>query len=238
MQNRDLKNLAYDILRAKLIDCEYPPGSMLNEAQLASELGFSRTPIRQALNRIEQEGFIKVLPKKGIYVTDVSLTDVRQIFQVRLEIEPVAVRMAGPQLPEKDLQKFRKQFSGESPEPRADFRVDTAMHLFIIDHCGNRFIIDMMHKVFDENTRVIISSGQNEYKIHDACEEHLEVIELLLARDFDKASDAMYAHIENCKKAALDFFYNVQTYTPQQLAMYKSRLKSGAPPAMAKGVRT
>lgn len=212
MTNRDLKNLAYDILREKLINCEYRPGTMLNEAQLSSELGFSRTPIRQALTRIEQEGFIRILPKKGIYVTDVSLNDVRQIFQVRLEIEPVALRMACPSLPCEELESYRNRFLGKEPDVRADFRLDTAMHLFIIEHCGNRFIVDMMRKVFDENTRVIISSRQNEVKIHDACKEHLEVLDLLIERDIDKAEEAMRSHIENCKKAALDFFYNVQAY--------------------------
>ena len=75
---------------------EYPPGSLLNEAQLSIELGVSRTPIREALNRIEHEGFIKILPKKGILVTEVSLNDVLHIFGARLEIEPIALRMAGP----------------------------------------------------------------------------------------------------------------------------------------------
>jgi DNA-binding GntR family transcriptional regulator len=215
--NQNLKDVAYFTLREKLINCEYKSGTMLNEAQLSATLGFSRTPIRQALNRIEQEGYIRILPKKGIYVTDISLNDVRQIFQVRLEVEPVALRMAGPSLPEEDLLDFRRKFLGEVKGVRADFRLDTTMHLFIIEHCGNRFIIDMMRKVFDENTRVIISSGQNELKIHDACQEHLEVVNLLLERRIDDAQDALRSHIENCKKAALDFFYNLQSHAPLRL---------------------
>jgi len=207
--NRDLKNLAYNFLKKKLIDCDFKPGTLLNETQLASELGFSRTPIRQALDRIEHEGFIRTLPKKGILVTEVSLNDVRQIFQVRLEIEPVALKMAGSALPEKELVKFRQRFLGEETSVPADYRLDTAMHLFIIDNCSNRFIIDMMHKVFSENTRVIISSGQHRTKIHDACREHLEILDLLLARDVDGAQQAMREHIGNCKNAALDYFYNL-----------------------------
>ncbi len=217
MTNRDLKNLAYDILRDRFINCVYRPGTMLNEAQLSAELGFSRTPIRQALTRIEQEGFIKILPKKGIYVTDVSLNDVRQIFQVRLEIEPLALRMACPTLPLEELEAYRSKFLGKEAEVRADFRLDMAMHLFIIEGCGNRFIVDMMRKVFDENTRVIISSRQGEVKLHDACKEHLEILDLLVERDTDKAEEAMRSHIQNCKRAALDFFYNVQAYRGRPL---------------------
>ncbi len=213
MENRDLKGLAYNTLKEKLINCEYKPGSILNEAQLCEELGLSRTPIREALNRIAHEGFVRVLPKKGILVTEISLNDVMQIFQARIEIEPVAVRMACRFLPESELLKYRETFSGEDPDVRVGFRLDTAMHLFIIEYCGNRFIIEMMRRLFDENTRVIISSKQNQCKIHDARLEHLEILDFLLARDEDKASQAMAAHIENCRKAALDYFYNTQTYS-------------------------
>lgn len=221
MPNRDLKNLAYDTLRKKLINCEYKPGSMLNEAQLSDELGFSRTPIRHALATIEQEGFIRIIPKKGIYVTEVSLNDVRQIFQVRAEIEPIALRMAGPFLPKNELQNFKKQFLGEEPTVPADYKLDTAMHLFIIEHCGNRFIINMMQRVFDENTRVIISSGQNKIKIHDACKEHLEILDLLIDGDIDRAQVSMRTHIESCKKAALDFFYNLEPYQSASIGSYQ-----------------
>ncbi|ADK80127.1 GntR family transcriptional regulator [Sediminispirochaeta smaragdinae] len=221
MENRDLKTVAYEILRKKLINCEYAPGSILNEAQICNELGLSRTPIREALNRIANEGFVRILPKKGIFVTEISLNDVMQIFQARLEIEPVAVRMAGMALPEKELLSFREAFSGEDPDVQVGYRLDTAMHLFIIEYCGNRFIIDMMRKLFDENTRVIISSKQNQCKIHDARLEHLEIIDLLLSRDIEKAAQAMASHIESCKKAALDYFYTMQPFSVKPSGNYK-----------------
>lgn len=224
MTNRDLKNHAYHTIKEKLINCEYSPGTLLNEAQLAVELGFSRTPVREALSSIEQEGFVRILPKKGVYVTEVTLNDVMQIFQARLEIEPVTICMAGPALPRGELLALREKFMGEEPDVRVGFRLDTAMHLFLIEHCGNRFIIDMMRKVFDENTRVIISSKQNEIKIHDARREHLELIDLLLEQDYARAAQAMRAHVEACKAAALDFFYHMQPFSAQPTGSYKQHL--------------
>ncbi len=214
MRNHDLKTRVYDILRHRLIHCEYAPGAMLNEAQLSEQLGVSRTPIREALNRIAQEGFIRILPKKGILVTEVGLNDVMQIFQTRLVIEPLTLRMAGPNLPKEQLLAYRDQFMGDEPDPAQGFDLDTAMHLFLIDHCGNRFLIDMMHKLFAENTRVVISTGQNATKIHDARKEHLEILNLLLNDDFDRAEQSMSEHVETCRKAALNFFYNRQNYQP------------------------
>lgn len=212
MAKQDLKQQAYQILRQKLIYCEYKPGSLLNEAQLSEELGFSRTPIREALNRIEQEGFIRIMPKKGIFVTDISLHDVQQIFEARIQIEPVTLKMAAPSLPRDTLLQFRDLFRKDDSDVRYGFQLDTAMHLFLIDHCGNHFLIDMMHKVFDQNTRVIISSKQNRIQIHDAKQEHSEILDLLLEGEFDQAVQSMCTHIANCRKAALDFFYNPQAY--------------------------
>jgi len=222
--NRDLKKLAHNVIREKLINCEFPPGSILSEVLLCEELGISRTPVREALSRLELEGFVKILPKKGIYVTDISLTDVRQIFQVRMEIEPLAVKLAGPRLPRDELLEFRKKFIGDEPDISIAFRLDTAMHLFITEHCGNRFIIDMMQKVFAENTRVIISSEQNKVKIHDARQEHLKIVEFLLDEAYAEASDYMYQHVNNCEKAALEYFYSIQNYSCVTTPTYKLEL--------------
>ena len=222
--NKDLKNHTYCILKERLVNCIYPPGTLLNEAQLAADLGASRTPVREAISRLEMEGFVKIMPKKGIYVTDISLNDVLQNFQTRIEIEPIAVRLAAPHLPREELLAFCGKFKGEAPDIQNGFRLDTAMHLFIIEHCGNRYIIDMMHRIFDENTRVIISSKQNQVQIHDARLEHLDILNSLLDKDTERAIALMQSHIENCRKAALDYFCSIQTYMDSPSLTYKNQL--------------
>lgn len=222
--NKDLKNHTYCILKERLVNCIYPPSTLLNEAQLAADLGASRTPVREAISRLEMEGFVKIMPKKGIYVTDISLNDVLQIFQTRIEIEPIAVRLAAPHLPREELLAFCDKFKGEAPDIQNGFRLDTAMHLFIIEHCGNRYIIDMMHSIFDENTRVIISSKQNQVQIHDARLEHLDILNSLLDKDTERAIALMQSHIENCRKAALDYFCSIQTYMDSPSLTYKNQL--------------
>lgn len=206
MSRRDLKNHAYTVLREKLITCEFLPGSMLNEARLSIDLGVSRTPVREALNRIEQEGLVRIIPKKGIYVADVSLSDIIQVFEVRLSMEPVALRMAAPTLPPDELRQFREAFVRDDPDPRNSFRTDMAMHLFIISHCGNRFIIDMMRRVFDYNRRAVIYTKQDECRIHEAREEHLGLLDQILAGETDTAVETLRQHIECCQRAAMDFY--------------------------------
>jgi DNA-binding GntR family transcriptional regulator len=217
------KQRAYSILKNKIVNCEYKPGTWLNETVLVQELGFSRTPIREALTLIEQEGFVRIRPKKGIFVTEITFNDVRQIFQTRKQIEPIALKMAGSRLPQEELMKFRDRFLGEMPEIPFAFRLDTAMHLFIIEHCGNRFIVEMMRKVFEENTRIIISSKQNEVEIHDARAEHAEILNLLIAGEIERAAAVMQEHIRHCERAAMEFFYYSSTADETQF-MYKDSL--------------
>ncbi|MGI5888266.1 MAG: GntR family transcriptional regulator [Oscillospiraceae bacterium] len=211
-KNNDLKEVAYNELKERLIKCKYTPGSILNETQIGEEFGLSRTPVREAISRLEMEGYLKVLPKKGILVTEISLDDVIQIFQARIEIEPVALKMSIPYLDPKELLKFKKYFEvtpGDS-EFINSFDMDTQMHLYIINNCRNDYIIDMMHRVYDHNTRVIISSKENEKHFDEARVQHLGILNSILQNDDPEYSASlMRKHILTCKKFALDNFYSV-----------------------------
>ena len=208
--NKNLKAGAYRKIKEMIIECGLEPGIVINENQLCEQLGISRTPVRESICRLEAEGFLQILPKKGIYVTGITLNDVLQVFQTRILAEPIALKLAGPNLPQEELQNFRERFLSEQIDIKNSFRLDTAMHIFIFEYCGNRFLIDMLHRVFAENTRIIISSKQNEVKIHNAQMEHREILDLLLARKFDEAAFAMQEHIKTCRQAALDYFYENQ----------------------------
>lgn len=205
---QNLKIQAYSILKEKIVSCEYRPGSMLNEAQLAAELGFSRTPIREAISILEMDGFLRIVPKKGILVTDILLGDIVQIFQARMEIEPIALKLAGPNIPQEELLAWKEIFLADVSSIEHGYQADTAMHLGIIGYCNNSYIIDMMKKVFDKNTRIIICSTQNKAHMQDARKEHLEILDYLLQQDFDQAAIKMRTHVAGCRNAAMDFFYS------------------------------
>ena len=231
LKRTELKYHVYQDLKEKLINCIYPPGSMLNEVQLASQYGLSRTPIREAINRLEMDGYVKVIPKKGIYVTDISLNDVLQIFQTRIEIEPVALRLAIPYLRRDELLFFQKRFESEDLNLSDAFRLDTAMHLCFVEHCGNTYLIEMMRKLFDDNTKAVIATGQNSAKIHDARLEHLEIVNSLIRGDeIETSVHFLRSHIETCRKAALNYFYSMNcAHVEPEKAYYKEQL-SKLPP--------
>ena len=207
-EKKNLKVQAYNTLKNKIVTCEYAPGSMLNEAQLATELGFSRTPIREAISILEMEGFLSIVPKKGILVTDLLLSDIVQIFQARMEIEPITLKMAGPHMRKEEVMKWIRIFESDEPSVDQGYQTDTAMHLDIISHCNNSYIIDMMNKVFDKNMRVIISSTENKAHIKEARQEHLDILHCILDENYEQGAAKMRTHIAGCRNAALEFFYS------------------------------
>lgn len=219
---KNLRVIAYETLKRKLVHCEYAPGSILNEAQLAVELNASRTPVREAISILEREGYLLVIPKKGILVTEISLNDARQIFQTRLEIEPVALRMAASNFDKVELLDWYQKFEriskdyfadkqvfteGVSAEYYPGYQLDKEMHLYLIKQCKNSYIIEMMQKVYDKNTRIIVTSSQNRVHLQQAHEEHLAILKALLEEDVEKAIDLLRGHISNCRKAAFNYFY-------------------------------
>ena len=95
-----LKLQAYQYLKTKILNCEYRPNEFLNEQKLCAEMGnISRTPMRDALGRLEQEGLITILPKKGLMVSGITEEDVHSMFEMRLLVEPYALRTYGSEHP-------------------------------------------------------------------------------------------------------------------------------------------
>ena len=202
-----LKRKIYIDLKDKLIHCVYPPGSEINGLMLTEEYGVSRTPIREVVSRLEAEGYVRVLPKKGIYVNDITIDDVLQIFNTRLEIEPITLRMALPYLNTEELLSWRQRFREPEEDLLKALETDTGMHLFLIDQCGNDYMIEMMHRLFDDNTRTVIATGQTMVKIHNAVMEQAAILDAIITRQpAEVCTGLMRRHLEHCREEALKYF--------------------------------
>ena len=215
-KRQSLKHTIYQDLKSRLISCSFLPGTELNELAISEEYGVSRTPVREAISQLEMEGYVKVLPKRGIYISDVTIDDVLQIFETRIEIEPITLRLAFPHLSIQKLIDFRNLYEAHEQNIEIAFRQDSAMHLYLIDCCRNQYLIQMMHNLFDHNTRVVNATGLNMIKIRNAQKEHLEILDSLLTnRTPDEPCELLRKHIETCRSCALLHFSDkrVQTQT-------------------------
>ena len=204
-----LKDKAYTIIKSRILSGYYEPNTMLNEVALSDELGISRTPIREALNDLEHEMLVNVLPKKGTQVSEIDFDVVRDIFQVRLLIEPYILRKFGPYIDKQQLILIKGiQQKAEVTGIEEQFESDNDLHQLIISSNPNRYLDESIRKVYDQNQRLRLLTGQKSTKrLIASAAEHLAVIDAILVEDYDEAAQAMEVHLANSWRATLDVLF-------------------------------
>ena len=213
MKNDPLKLKAYHMIKEKIISCEYAPGSYLNEEQIGESISASRTPIRDALSRLEQEGLITIMPKKGILVSPLSVNDINMIFEVRILYEPYALEHYGHVL---DGEKLLHYFEAVSitagkndPENRQEFfQLDDDLHAFIMSAVPNRYLHQTYDLIQNQNLRFRVMTGARlEKRLGETCEEHLEILKACLQGDWGLAAEAMREHLKQSRASTFDLMF-------------------------------
>ncbi len=200
-----LKLQAYHEIKRKIINCEYAPGSTLNEELLREDLHVSRTPIRDALSRLEQEGMITILPKKGIVVSGLTINDVNMVFEVRMLYEPYALLNYGAQIPYEALTGFYRRFSdpGALSQPSEFYQLDDGFHAAILHATGNRYLLQSYEWIHDQNLRFRVLTGDDP-RLEETNREHLSILTACLKQDWRGAARAMEEHLAASKNVTFD----------------------------------
>lgn len=200
-----LKDHVYETLRKKIIDCEYEPGSILSETLLLQNLGVSRTPVRDALNRLASENLVTIIPKKGIIVNGISINDIIQVFEARMIVEPQMLLLYGDRLDKDKLNDYLERCKNAENISEMIF-LDEEFHLMIYDVCSNRFLRDFCSSLEGHNHRNRIWRS-NEERVHISLAEHVQIIMALLNSDYGEAKDLLYQHLLNAREYAFKKYY-------------------------------
>lgn len=201
MPQQYLKDRVYESLRRKIINCEYAPGVLLNEAALIKEFEASRTPIRDALNRLASENLVTVIPKKGVIVNGISLKDIAEVLEVRAIIEPQLILLYGDRIDKLVLEDYYKRCL-DTDQLEAKIRLDEDLHTILYDACTNRYLREILKNVEGSDHRNRIWRS-NEGRVNDSIQEHLEITGHLLASRYPQAAESMHQHIMNAKNYAI-----------------------------------
>ena len=207
MAKQSLKSRVYDGIKEKIINCEYSPGVYLNEEALCETFNVSRTPIRDALGRLEQEGLVTIKPKKGVVVSTLSINEVNNIFELRLLLEPYSLQHYGYTLNEETLFQFYQLFSSklELENTSHFFILDDQFHDFLNNAVSNHYIQENFKTLNTQNQRIRLMTGQRtERRLDETQQEHLEILQCCLKRDWDGAARAMYDHLIQSKNATFE----------------------------------
>lgn len=206
MKSESLKLQAYHILKEKIIYCSYPPGGQLNEELLQEEMGMSRTPIRDALSRLEQEGLVTIRSKKGITVEPLRIKELNMIYEVRLLLECYALTTYGEVLDEDKILEFYQTFSNADKLTEEEYyRADNVFHAMLISAIPNRYIAQSYEQITNQNTRVRVLTGhRTARRLAETNAEHLAILVACMKRDWKQAAECMREHLNNSKSAAFD----------------------------------
>lgn len=214
MAKTNLKTLAYNTIKEKIITCKYAPGTFLNEEILTEELKISRTPIRDALSRLEQEGLIEIKSKKGITVTILSIKDVNMIFEIRKLYEPYILKNYGSCLPEDKLNEFYHIFLHKDSNSECFqnnnyfYDLDSAFHQAIVDACPNPYLRQNYALIQTQSERFRFMTGNvSNNRLEDTFREHIDIIRSCLKKDWDDAAQKMLYHLDESKKSTFKLVF-------------------------------
>jgi DNA-binding GntR family transcriptional regulator len=200
-----LKEKAYQSIK-QIILHNLSGGDPLVVEDLAEQLGISRTPVREALLTLETEGLVTSIANRGTYVAVPSPEEVVHVYQVRGALESLAVRLAAPVIPQRELQALRVAFDqAQAAIDAGDFeaysRCDLEFHQLILDHVDNDLLVNIIQKMEDRVYRIRMRARQRSSQhLVQAHKEHRLVLEALLARDGERAEAMMKKHLENAEK--------------------------------------
>lgn len=197
---KSLKEKVYEILKEMVISGKLKYNERIEEDALATSLEVSRTPVREAINKLEQEGWINIIPRRGMFVSNVSLKEINDIFQVRLNLEPIILQMGFSNIPLNECQRLKREFESfldkelTKDEAKTLDELDNTLHLLILKSCNNNFIEKMMENVYEHNMRLRNQSVQSNDRRNEATKEHINLINSILDGDLDKALELIKYH--------------------------------------------
>lgn len=220
MPKTNLKTLAYDTIKHKIIHCEYAPGAELNEELLTEQLRISRTPVRDALSRLEQEGLVEIRSKKGVTVTSLSVREINMIFELRNLYEPHILVNYGVHLDKEKLKEFYKIFTRKNKNSSCFkdndyyYELDSNFHQLIVSACPNTYIQQDYNLIQTQSERFRFMTGnKSNNRLEDTFKEHLDIIVPCLNNDWNAAAEKLIYHLNESKKATFQLVFDTMDDT-------------------------
>lgn len=197
-----LRDVVFNTLREAILKGELQPGERLMELQLASKLGVSRTPIREAIRMLEQEGLAVTVPRKGAEVARMTLKDMEDVLEVRDALDELAAQMACERMTSEQLQSLkdtRDEFEKilESGDVKKIADVDVRLHDIIYEATDNARLIALLGNMREQLFRYRVECLKNPENYPALKAEHNAIVDALEARDKVKVTEAMHEHVVN-----------------------------------------
>lgn len=203
--HRPLREMVYEELKMQILTGAIVPGTRMMEVDLAEEMGVSRTPIREAIRKLEKEGLVTIEPRRGAYASQISTDDMVEILEVRQNMEGLAAFFAASRMqPEQmnELKEVSEKYNIAVAEGDMESMIkhDTRFHRIIVESCNNKILVQMIEQLQELVLRFRYIYYDNFKRAENMPEEHQVIMNAIESKDADAARDAADVHIDRLKE--------------------------------------
>ena len=207
--HKPLREMVYEELKLQILTGAIIPGTRMMEVELADEMGVSRTPIREAIRKLEKEGLDTIEPRKGAYASMISTEDMVEILEVRQDLEGLAAYFAADRMQPAQLEElktvsehYNEAVTSGSMEDMIKY--DTRFHRIIVDSCHNKILVQMIEQLQELVLRFRYIYYDNFKRAENMPEEHAAILGAIEKNSPDEAREAADVHIDRLKKLVIE----------------------------------
>ena len=203
LENYELLNQkAYRVLKRAIIRGDLTPNSKLLLNEISKSLGISNTPIREAINKLSSEGFVKVIPNKGIIVKEINIDDMREILEVRAFLDGMVAKLTTKKISDKEIRDMMEIINKMEHCVKVDDRLtyndlDIKFHDFLLTIAGNNTLKKIYNNLIVHGHRFRLRTLKIPDRMEKSLKEHLEIALRIKERNSDEANRVSQEHIEN-----------------------------------------
>ncbi|MEE0742299.1 MAG: GntR family transcriptional regulator [Emergencia sp.] len=206
LQNhRPLREIVYEQLKMQILTGKIIPGTRMMEVELADEMGVSRTPVREAIRKLEKEGLVTIEPRRGAYASDISVKDMVDTLEVREDLEGLAAALAAERMSEGQIEELKQINQGYSDaiknsDTEKIIEYDELFHKHIVSCSGNKTLIQLSETVQELALRFRYLYYDDFSRYENMPVEHKQIIEAITSGDAERTRQTADNHVKKLKE--------------------------------------
>lgn len=203
-----LRDVVFNTLRQEILTGKLKPGERLMEIQLANKLGVSRTPIREAIRKLELEGLVIMIPRRGAEVAQITLKDLKDVMEVRCALDVLAIELACERMGQEELESLYRACENfreavKTKDTRKMAEADVIFHDMIVVSTSNKRLIQLVSNLSEQMYRYRFEYLKDVTSHGMLQQEHLEMYQSILDKDKTAAANVVRKHIRNQEEAVI-----------------------------------
>ncbi|MEJ2756957.1 MAG: GntR family transcriptional regulator [Anaerolineales bacterium] len=202
---------AYEFILEKIITVELEPGSVIEEQKLMKECNFGRTPVREALKRLQAEKYITVSPRRGMFVAPITYTDINRIYEIRVEMEAFGIRLSAERITGQQIatiQAYLDDYQDTSNYiVQEQISIDRKFHFLTYEATHNILLIADLKRYYNMSQRIWFFGYDSIDSSWIGLNDHQDILNALKQKNPDKAEKRIRNHIKNFQKHIQDYLF-------------------------------